>query len=1091
MLLNFTMKGRLLPEENYQARRPVELRPSELCEWLSNPNSVLGSEECLAMPLAEHGQLISWCLKRRSSGRKDDANALFALGPHAAYGAILDAAFALPNEAVPTWLSNERRISVHIRHFEETQTSAEALELFAAEIRKAALGAERCAVLLASDRRLALEEMKPIAQSIGCRLLTSERGEPVKGPFREHGEDVGSVLLSDVWLLARGHVLIGTWGSTLTLAIQQLMAARSSEGPMVPTVTYCELRRAKCLSPLPLLTVESNEWYVQLTPRGDMHISSLAQMDMTLAANTSAGWLRAAWAPFPFVGRDAAPLRGRAYAPEHWPSSDEGVAALEHASWPAEPPPTDAYLGAIISADTSSERFRAVSAAVASCGFVPRHVPAAQPSDYAELGEMMVELFGRPTARAIRMRPAELGLLISHKRALEVIAGGDHAWGAVFEDDAYLHEAVSPQQAGHMLHRAFSAAGESRTVVYLGVCSPQCIHTDPAEQTHAGGLPHALLRGGRCRGFCSHAYGLARSHATTFFDEVFGCSSGGKTTSTTATSCGAECETRPCYMDWVLSRYFVSGHPAWILGSGLASRWRKDHRGLFVQNRSEDRLMNTRLSKVHLWDSGATSPEESKARQRCALLVGNASRGSNGSGGAGIEPRKSTMSVYVTARWTGRMGNLLFVTAGLLGVAAQLEAQPFAVNLPSEATVPAKELFWHFPDLAKRVRVLEDGRVQHREKGGGGRTLLSEQYGVLFAAMGSAREDVQQCRPCRHVVEEEHANAFESQKIGRLSAWAASPPEGCTLGLVEMVGYYQSFKYFQSVAESAIRPALEHTARATQDEADRILAVARRKAPSGIVIGVQVRLGDKVTGQLAQFYALTDWSYYRIAMLFLARKLGAKLDGGGGGVAGKVEGNGRQGKHARQVAFVVTAGGTMSGSAADVAAARQHLASGSDERAGLPPGSITFSDASDPYVDLAVLRGCNALVISASSLGWWAAYLSRLPGDLIVAPRHTINPELPPRHKLRVGFKLADYYPEEWLLLANSARGHTYTTTTLDRLQFCTSCLSCCSSRFWLLASPVRPLTRLPTPIPDLPLCVSRRQRLDSERLRGKGGAPR
>ena len=64
---------------------------------------------------------------------------------------------------------------------------------------------------------------------------------------------VGEVVLRDVFLLARGHLLIGTWGSTLTVLIQELIAARSLGSPVLPTVTYCDTTGEfrQCMQPLP------------------------------------------------------------------------------------------------------------------------------------------------------------------------------------------------------------------------------------------------------------------------------------------------------------------------------------------------------------------------------------------------------------------------------------------------------------------------------------------------------------------------------------------------------------------------------------------------------------------------------------------------------------------------------------------------------------------------------------------------------------------------------------------------------------------------------------------------------------------------
>ena len=75
---------------------------------------------------------------------------------------------------------------------------------------------------------------------------------------------------------------------------------------------------------------------------------------------------------------------------------------------------------------------------------------------------MVLDLFGVAERRVMRLSPHEIGLLISHKRALKVIALSEFAWGAVLEDDACLHEAVRPEHAGRLLAAAFAAADRRR-----------------------------------------------------------------------------------------------------------------------------------------------------------------------------------------------------------------------------------------------------------------------------------------------------------------------------------------------------------------------------------------------------------------------------------------------------------------------------------------------------------------------------------------------------------------------------------------------------------------------------------------------------
>ena len=158
-----------------------------------------------------------------------------------------------------------------------------------------------------------------------------------------------------------------------------------------------------------------------------------------------------------------------------------------------------------------------------------------------------------------------------------------------------------------------------------------------------------------------------------------------------------------------------------------------------------------------------------------------------------------------------------------------------------------------------------------------------------------------------------------------------------------------------------------------------------------MVVGVQVRLGDKVnSASYSSVYAAAEWDYYREAMRHMARTLEA---------TGAV------------VAFIITAGGSSEGNAADVAMARRHLSEAAPR--------VFFSTAEDPYVDLAVLRRCDALVIGPSTLGWWAAYLANLPTARVVAPVNVYGS----LWEQKTGFHEWDYYPPGWLLLANNGTG--------------------------------------------------------------------
>ena len=215
--------------------------------------------------------------------RSRAARVLFGLGAHVAFGAVFDATFDIvdPTGGVNyRFGDDELRIGVHVRHMRPWYNGNESVDVFAEAIHEAVVGdraahsssltKRRCAILLATDRRLALRTYEIVAAREGCRLVIAPRGEEQSSYNREHGADTGVVVLRDLHLLAQAHVLIGTWGSTLTLTAQELMAARFDGGPILPTVRYCHYwvtgraQPRRCLAAWPLVTTPENSWYVTL-----------------------------------------------------------------------------------------------------------------------------------------------------------------------------------------------------------------------------------------------------------------------------------------------------------------------------------------------------------------------------------------------------------------------------------------------------------------------------------------------------------------------------------------------------------------------------------------------------------------------------------------------------------------------------------------------------------------------------------------------------------------------------------------------------------------------------------------------------------
>ena len=682
-----------------------------------------------------------------------------------------------------------------------------------------------------------------------------------------------------------------------------------------------------------------------------------------------------------------------------WPPVEETLKSMQRVKWPEALPRVNAWLGAIISVSATNTRYKMVEAVIVACGFVPKHVPAAKPQHFASSAQMLLELFGRARQRMTKMSPFEVALLVSHRRALEMIAHSDNEWGAVFEDDAILNPMVGALRAGHLLHTAFSAAGD-QTFIYLGACNPDCVPAEPLTGFH--GLPHVLLHAGRCRGYCTHAYALPRTLAATFFDDVFGCQN-------SSTTCGAECALRPCYMDWAFRRHFTRGPTAWLVGGGLRSPWASDHRGLFLQNRSsalQNNVSGTSLRGMFRWQARSL---EAVAEERCNDLFG---MGSNSSKMDSKSARRLPLrQVLVTPKWSGRVGNLLFEWAGLLGVAARLQASvptsPVALNVPSTDKVPGVSLFKQFPTLLKTVTLFEISEEDSER-----RSTFSRKKAGPFGVFGTtyAKELpnlLRNCTACTFTMQESKSNSYGEADLLRLETWVASPPMHCEVGLVELAGYFQSYKYFEAIAEQVIRPSLAAHAPSTWNAARSILDKARgtgAESARRLLIGVQVRLGDKLKGEYRSVYEPVAWEYYSKGMRHMAQVLQTTVS-----------------PH-RNISFIVTAGGSQNANTTrDIAEAKLHLA----RAGGRHP--VFFTGSTDPYVDLAVLRACDGLVIGASSLGWWAAYLSHLPAGRVIVPRDIYRPS----HRLSEQFNGSEYYLPEWVQVANN--GSSAFTTHLTQ----------------------------------------------------------
>jgi hypothetical protein len=171
-------------------------------------------------------------------------------------------------------------------------------------------------------------------------------------------------------------------------------------------------------------------------------------------------------------------------------------------------------------------------------------------------------------------------------------------------------------------------------------------------------------------------------------------------------------------------------------------------------------------------------------------------------------------------------------------------------------------------------------------------------------------------------------------------------------------GYFQSWRYFEHIEE---RLRVEFRFREDIEEQAR-QALDSRGAGGRIVVGIAVRRGDYTHPSSAEFYVLPCPSYYlRAAATFPRGSL-----------------------------FVVVSD--------DIEWCRRNL----------PVDDFVFFDSGNYWIDMAALTLCDHNVISASTFGWWAAWLNSAPGKRVICPSVWF------RAPVWIDFSLDDRYPPSW-----------------------------------------------------------------------------
>jgi hypothetical protein len=181
-----------------------------------------------------------------------------------------------------------------------------------------------------------------------------------------------------------------------------------------------------------------------------------------------------------------------------------------------------------------------------------------------------------------------------------------------------------------------------------------------------------------------------------------------------------------------------------------------------------------------------------------------------------------------TVEFRGRMGNLMFEYASLIGICIYRGFEPFSCA--------------HMKNLKMNTMDLP----------------VAEFINVFQLPLNSSLT----CEISHHEVEHEKSCSFDKKLLEVLPGTVIH-------------GYLQSWKYFHPHGESVIRKMFELPEQVTA-KAERLLASIRKKLPPDFkVIGVHIRRGDKVVhNQYEEVYdqwALSE-DYYRRAIQLLTRR---------------------------------------------------------------------------------------------------------------------------------------------------------------------------------------------------------------------------
>ena len=264
------------------------------------------------------------------------------------------------------------------------------------------------------------------------------------------------------------------------------------------------------------------------------------------------------------------------------------------------------------------------------CGFYPYLFNAVRPrgdqySDYLAFLNFCFDSVNMTIPS--EMTAGEVALVGSHRTALASIASDpdlhDDDWSIILESDARLHPNAS-YNARTLVETAIEQQNDSASgFMYLGACLPTCKHSN----TSIGGF---------CHGYCTHALAFTKRRAQTFFRELY-CTDNGD-----ERPCGWMCKSQSCIIDQMMNRFFAqSSAPPALVGYDLVSPDDDGHRGLMYQccRTQSVQRKGTSLKSINFHQSGR-SPH------------------------------------CFRAEFTGRLGNLMFEYATLVGACLKHGQQP-------------------------------------------------------------------------------------------------------------------------------------------------------------------------------------------------------------------------------------------------------------------------------------------------------------------------------------------------------------------------------------------------------------------------------